>query len=116
MVVSSLHHLTSDPKNMSLQPNTQLGQSLFINQAINHISIAPISSAQPGSAARQPSRVFNSKIDEALPYHEQAIKRVWRVRSSLRDESTDTHFLKVATEMAERTERGRLFQREEAQD
>ena len=45
------------------------------SKSINQISIAPISLVKQGSKAWQPNWYSTAKLDEAVPYHQQAIRR-----------------------------------------
>ena len=61
--------------------------------------------------------VFNSKIEETAPRHQQAIGNDGIYRGKAKPKRCVFRcFLKVATEMAERTDSGRLLQRDGAQE
>ena len=89
-----------------------------INRSINQTSIAPISPAKPGSVARQPNQCSTAKSRK----HFRNINRPWGVMvSNGRGEAKSKrcvfrYFLKVATELAEWTDSGGLFQRDGAQE
>ena len=88
----------------------------FINQSINQTSIMPISPAKPGSVAWQPNQCSPAKSRKQFCN----INRPWGVTVSMgkRPNQRDVFrcFLKVATETAERTDSGRLFQRDGARE
>ena len=71
-----------------------------MNQSIHQISLAPVSPALPGSVAQQ----FNSKIDEAVSKHQQAIRHasVYGVKAKSKI-CVLRHFLKVGIELVEWT-------------
>ena len=61
--------------------------------------------------------VLNSKIDEAVPQHQQVIGHAGVYGGKARSKRYGLrHFLKVATEVDERTASTMLFQREGAQE
>ena len=61
--------------------------------------------------------VFNSKIDEAVPQHQQAIGHAGVYGGKVKSRTRVFRcFLKLATEMAEQTDSGRLFQRDGTQE
>ena len=82
------------------------------NQSINQSNF--YSANIPGEARLRgaiPKSVFNSKIEETIPRHHQAIGHASIYgRKSKSNRSVLRYFLKVATEMAERTDSSRLFQ------
>ena len=86
-------------------------------QSINQTSVAPISPVKPGSVARQPNQCSTAKSRKQF----RNINRSWEVtvfmgkRPNQRDVSSDI-FLKVATELAEQTDSGRLFKGTGAQE
>ena len=60
--------------------------------------------------------VFNSKIEETVPKHQQDIGHDGIYGGKAKSKRCVFKcFLKVATEVAERTDSGRLFQRDGAQ-
>ena len=88
----------------------------YINQSINQASISPISPAKPGSVAQQPNQCSTAKLRKQFRninrplgsdgiYGGKAKSKRYVFRC----------FLKVVTELAERTDSGRLFQRDGAQ-
>ena len=84
---------------------------------INQTSIAPISPAKPGSMVWQPNQVFDSKIKETFPLHQQARGSDGNYGGKAKSKRcVFRYFLKVATEMAERTDTRRLFQSDGAQE
>ena len=88
-----------------------------VRQSINKTSIAPIFQAKPGSVAPQPNQCSTAKSRKQF----RNINRQWGVTVSMggRPNQRDfvfTYFLKVATELAERIDSGRLFQRDGAQE
>ena len=61
--------------------------------------------------------MLNSKIDEAVPQDQQVIGHAGVNGGKARSKRyVLRHFLKVATEVDERTDSGKLFQREGTQD
>ena len=61
--------------------------------------------------------VFNSKIEETVPYHQQATGSDGIYRGKAKSKKcVFRYLLKVVTELAERTDSGRLFQRDGAQE
>ena len=87
---------------------------LSINQSNFYSANIPGEARLSGATAES---LFNTKIDEAVPQHQWAIgcvgvygEKPTSKRCILRC------FLKVATEMAEWTDSGRLFQRDRAQE
>ena len=61
--------------------------------------------------------VLNSKIDEAVPQRQQVIGHAGVYGGKVRSKrQVWRHFLKVATEVDERTDSGKLFQREGARE
>ena len=66
-----------------------------------------------GATAESVSVVFNSKINEAVPQHRGAIRSVGVYGEKPKSKiCVLRHFLKVAIEVAQQTDSGRLFQRE----
>ena len=93
------------------------GRVHSINQSINQTYIAPISPAKPGSVARQPDQCSTAKSMKLF----RNINRPWGVTLSMGGKAKSkrcvfSYFLKVATELAERTDSGRLFQRDVVQE
>ena len=71
--------------------------------------------ARLSSATSKP--VLNSEIDEAVPQRRQVIGHGGVYRGKARSKIyVLRHFLKVATDVDERTDSGKLFQREGAQE
>ena len=61
--------------------------------------------------------VFNTKIEETVPWHQQATGSDGIYRGKAKSKRcVFRYFLKVATELAKRTDCGRLFQRGRAQE
>ena len=61
--------------------------------------------------------MLNSKIDEAVPQRQQVIGHAGVYRGKARSKIyVLRHFLKVATEVDERTDNGKLLQREGVQE
>ena len=61
--------------------------------------------------------VFNSNIDETVPWHQWAIGRAGVYGGKTKSKRCVFRcFLKVVTETAERTDSGRLFQRDGVQE
>ena len=80
-----------------------------------------------GSVDARAESVFNSKIDETVPWHQRAVGCAgvyggpWGVRVSMGGQAklkrcVFRSFLKVATDMADRTDSGRLLQRDRTQE
>ena len=86
------------------------------NQSINQTSISPISPAKPGSAAPQPNQC--STVKSRKQFRNINMPLGMQVSIGERPSQRDVFrcFLKVATEVAERTDSGRLFQRDGAQE
>ena len=89
-----------------------------INQAINQPNFysANIPGVARLSGATSKS-VLNSKIDEAVPQRQQVIGHAGVYGGKARSKRyVLRHFLKVATEVDERTDSSKLFQREGVQE
>ena len=93
-----------------------LSQFNSIYQSINQISIAPITPAKPGSVAQQPNQCSTAKLKKQLCN----INRPSGMLVSMGDRPSQRCvfrcFLRVAAEMAEWTDSGRLFQRDGVQE
>ena len=87
-----------------------------INQSANQTSIAPISPVKPGSMARQQNQRSTVKLRKQ--FHD--INRPSGMPVSMGERSNQKCvlrcFMKVATEMAERTDSSSLFQRDGSQE
>ena len=83
---------------------------------INQTSIAPISPVKPGSVAWQPNQFSTAKSRKQF----RNINRPWRVTLSMGERpnqrDVSRYFLKVANKLVERTDSGRLFQRDGARE
>ena len=89
-----------------------------MNQSINQLNFysANIPSVARLSGATSKS-VLNSKIDEAVPQRQQVIGHAGVYGGKARSKRyVLRHFLKVETAVDERTDSGKLFQREGAQE
>ena len=90
----------------------------IINQSINQSNF--YSANIPGEArlsGATAESVFNSKIEETVPLNQQAMGSdgIYGGKTESK-RCVFRYFLKVATELAERTDSGRLFQRDGAQE
>ena len=91
---------------------------LLINQSINqsnfHSTNIPGIARLSGATSKS---VFNSKIDEAVPQRQLVIGHAGVYGGKARSKRyVLRHFLKVATEVDKRTDSGKLFQTEGAQE
>ena len=106
-----------DDKNLKPNPlhqNQQWQRRKSINQS-NFFSANTPSVARLGGAASK--SVLNSKIDEALPQRQQVIGHANVSGGMARTKRyVLRHFLKVATEVDERSDSVKLFQRGGAQE
>ena len=109
----------NDFKNLSAPTDINLWSRWWwcyqsINQS-NFYSANILSEARlSGTTAKS---VFNSKIEETVPWHQQAMGNDGIYRGKAKSKRcVSRYFLKVATEMAEWTDSGRLFQRDRVQE
>ena len=79
--------------------------------SINQISIALISPAMPGSVARQPHQCLTMKSMQLRSINGPSGRAGVYVGKARSKRGVFRCFVKVATEMAERRDSGRLFQR-----
>ena len=106
-----------DTDRFSYSANKKGEGDVSINQSINQISIVPISPAKPGSVAQTAKSVFNSKIDGSSSVTSTSHQPCWCLRTKGQvKEMCLQMFLEGTTERAERTNNGRLFQRDGAQE
>ena len=83
-------------------------------QSINQTSIAPVFTAKPSAVAQQLNQCSTAQSRKQFHNINRHAGIYGRKAKSKR--CVFTCFLKVATEMAERTDSGRLFQRDGAQE
>ena len=99
---------------------SNLQHVLILYQSINQTSIAPISPTKSGSVAPQPDQCSSAKSMKLFcNINRRSGARCLRRRGGGRRPSQKDvlrRLLIVATEVAERTDSGRLFQREGVQD
>ena len=88
------------------------------NQSINRSKL--YSANIPGKArlsGATAKSVFNRKIEETVPQHQQAMGSDGIYGGKAKSKRcVFRYFLKIATELAERTDSDRLFQRDRAQE
>ena len=88
--------------------------SQSINQSNFYSAYIPGEARLSGATAKS---VINSTIEETLPQHQQAMGSDGIYgRKAKSKRCVFRYFLKVATELAERTDSGKLFQRDGAQE
>ena len=106
---------TSDIPIMSTQVNQKTVSFLLSVKQSNFYSANIPSEARLSGVTAE--SVFNSKIEETFPWHQQAIGHAGIYEGKAKSKRCVFRcFLKVATEMAKRTDSRRLFQRDGTQE